>query len=192
MKKIYCLYEFSGRFANLYKDLGYEVYPIDLRLGSDIFSFNYKEHEDVVGIISHPPCTHFSIAGTATWKKKTPEQMRQAKAQVQIVLDIVAYHKPIFWFIENPIGRINKYIDLGKPRLVFQPYEYAGWSDISECYTKATQLWGQFNLPVKRELENARPTSTFMDRFTSSKTRAIFRSVTPRGFARAFVSANQP
>lgn len=108
MKKIYCLYEFSGRFANLYKDLGYEVYPIDLRLGSDIFSFNYKEHEDVVGIISHPPCTHFSIAGTATWKKKTPEQMRQAKAQVQIVLDIVAYHKPIFWFIEIPsVGSIN-------------------------------------------------------------------------------------
>lgn len=67
---ILCLYEASFTFATLYKYFGYKTVSVDILLGSNIFEFDYKQYKDVVGIISHPPCTHFSIAGTVHWNKK--------------------------------------------------------------------------------------------------------------------------
>lgn len=47
-----------------------------------------------------------------------------------------------FWALENPAsGYLRRF--LGKPALVFEPYEYG------DAYTKKTALWGEFTEPKK-------------------------------------------
>lgn len=185
----------SGRFAKMYSTLGYKTVPIDLLLGTNIFDFKYKEHDNVVGIISHPPCTEFAGSGARWWEEKAikqPHLLTEAIAQVKIVLEIVEYHKPKFWFIENPVGRICKYIPLGEPRLIFNPWEYAGWIEPPwpDTYTKKTLLWGNFNIPERKPVDAKNLVSRARTQLSSKD--KMKRSLTPLGFARAFVASNQP
>jgi hypothetical protein len=191
---VLCLYEASGTFATLYEKAGAATVPVDIQLGTDIFDFDYKKYTDVVGVISHPPCTEFAVSGARWWAdkaKREPHLLKQAVRQVKIVLEIVSYHKPKFWFIENPVGRICKYVPLGEPRLVFHPYEYAGWlkEPWGNVYTKKTLLWGDFHLPEKRSVDVA--LSSKMQQGIASRDK-FERSLTPLGFAVAFVAANKP
>jgi len=98
------------------------------------------------------------------------------------------------------VGRLKHY--LGKPKILFQPYEYG------DPWTKKTCLWGKFNVPVKAPVE---PAGQWIDRVNQkgiidhlgylppdwvhklppSPDRAKLRSVTPAGFAQAFFEANQ-
>lgn len=194
MDVVFCLYEYSGTFANLYRQSGYQVEAVDLLLGRDILSFDYKQYKNVVGVISHPPCTEFAGSGARWWaeKSKNPDLLRQAVRQVKIVLDIVEFHKPRFWFIENPVGRLLNYVDLGRPKLIFHPSDYAMYSDdpFSDCYTKKTLLWGNFTIPDKRPIPNVRPTSK-MHKIPPGPEQKLIRNKTPLGFALAFHSVNK-
>jgi hypothetical protein len=90
----------------------------------------------------------------------------------------VAIHKPKFWALENPVGRISAY--LGAPALWFQPCDYG------DPYTKKTGLWGVFNNPIKTPVA---PTlgSAIHKMWSSMKNE---RSRTPDGFSKAFFEAN--
>ena len=71
---------------------------------------------------------------------------------------------------------------LGKPRMYFQPWEYG------DPYTKRTCLWGEFNIPEKREvipIDGGK-----IHRMPPGDERAMLRAITPPGFARAFFEAN--
>lgn len=195
-KCVLCLFEFSDSFAGLYRQLGYKTVAVDLILGSNIFDFDYKQYTNVVGIISHPPCTEFASSGARHWERKDREQphlLKNAIAMVKKVLEIKDYHKPEFWFIENPTGRLENYVELPTPLLKFHPYEYAGWSDnpYLEAYTKRTILYGKYNIPQKRPIDNVSLKSN-LHLLPETKDRAKIRSKTPQGFARAFVAVNQP
>jgi hypothetical protein len=104
-------------------------------------------------------------------------------------MEIIRHFKPSFWVIENPVGRIGNYANIGKP-FYFQPCDYG------DPYTKKTGLWGEFIPPLPllsggyyqpvEPVEGSR-----MHLLPPSPERAALRSITPLGFAYAFYEANK-
>ena len=91
-----------------------------------------KIKEEVYGILAAPPCTHFAGSGARWWKEKGLEPLRDGLSIVDAVFRIVFAHKPKFWVLENPVGRLVHYI--GRPKMIFNPCDYG------DPYTKKTCL----------------------------------------------------
>lgn len=197
-KTILVLYELSGTFTKLYRELGYNVAQVDKQLDSSDVRLMKKIKGRVVGIIAHPPCTDMAGSGARWWKEKGLSALHDALSMIDVVMRMVVIYQPDFWFIEHPVGRTVDY--LGKPQLYFHPHEYCGyipnWQD--EAYTKKTCLWGKFNIPKKwsmnpvlgsmmHKLKN--PNTGKYYSFTSLEGKN-WRSKTPLGFATAFVQYN--
>lgn len=129
-----------------------------------------------------------------------------------------------FWVLENPVGRLPKLFPrLGKP-VYFDPCDFAGYLQrthgeeeelerlrrkdgrgfereevelvmASNCYTKKTGLWGQFNKDLKKKrMEPIRcntqgsPLQSYGGKSAATKEA---RSNTPAGFSIAFYEANK-
>lgn len=203
MKIILDLCGGTGAWSRPYADAGYDVYVID---PSDTKQ-NYvcdirlleKWKRPVYGILAAPPCTMFAISGNR-WKR-TDEQMIEALSVVDACLRLVMVHKPIFWALENPVGKLIRYI--GKWRYTFQPYEYG------DPWTKRTCIWGHHNIPKKNPVKpvglwtGGTPSGKlgivdhpeylppdWVHKMPPGKKRAELRSITPPGFAKAFYEAN--
>lgn len=176
----------TGSWSKPYKDNGYEVIEIDIKNFKDVRLLE-KKNIKVTGILAAPPCTHLSGSGARWWKKKGEVALLEALAIVDACLRAVIIYDPSFWCLENPVGRLSRF--LGKPKMYFHPYEYAGWADNPglEAYTKKTCLWGKFEIPEKKPVE---PTHQKIWRMPPSPDRSEKRSITPSGFARAFFKAN--
>jgi site-specific DNA-cytosine methylase len=150
-----------------------------------------KIKEPVYGILAAPPCTHFAGSGARWWKDKGLEPLRDGLSIVDAVFRIVFAHKPKFWVLENPVGRLVHYI--GKPKMIFNPCDYG------DPYTKKTCLWGEFNEPIKTPVEpkfitvgGKRMSEIHYKTFSMKPNdRARERSKTPQGFAKAFYEANK-
>lgn len=170
----------TGAWSKPYRDAGYNVLVIDPYANTgDVRLFEKLTHVSVYGILCAPPCTMFAGSG-ARWKR-TDQQMIDALSIVDACLRIVAVHAPKFWVLENPIGKLVRF--LGKPQMYFNPCDYG------DPYTKKTCLWGEFNAPVKTPVE---PTEgSKLHKLPPSPDRARLRSITPHGFAQAFFKANQ-
>ena len=196
MTAIVSVFDYSGRWSSPYKRDGYEVIQVDQKLGDDIRTIERKRFPSTVhGILLAPPCTDFSVSGAQYWKQKDEDgRTFQSIALMDAGLRLVCILKPKFWSLENPVGRIRKW--LGEPRLWFHPYYYAGFSPDPEQdrYTKKTALYGTFNemLPLS-ELEPIRACKqgSWIQKLggKSDKTKEL-RSMTPLGFAEAFYKAN--
>ena len=168
----------TGAWSAPYKEAGYEVIIVDLIQGDDVRLF--KPPKNVYGILAAPPCTHLCGSGARWWKEKGDAALLDALSIVDACLRIIYMSNPVFWALENPVGRIVHY--LGKPKMYFQPYEYG------DPYTKKTCVWGDFNIPKKTPVE---PTEGGkICRLPPSPDRSKLRSITPQGFARAFFDAN--
>jgi len=99
---------------------------------------------------------------------------------VDACLRIVVVAKPKFWALENPVGRLTRY--LGPPKMYFHPYEFG------DPWTKKTCLWGEFNEPKKNPVEPVEGSKIHL--MPPSENRSELRSITPPGFAKAFFEAN--
>ena len=165
----------SGAWSRPYVDAGYDVrlvtYP-----GHDVRE--YRAPADIHGILAAPPCTMFSLSGNR-WKRST-EQMIEALQVADACLRIVDESDPEWWALENPAGILSRV--LGRPRLKFHPYEYG------DPYQKETWIWGEFTVPEKTG--STGPIDQRIFRMAPSEDRAAKRSITPAGFARAFMEAN--
>ena len=190
----------TGGWSKPYKDAGYDVRIIDpqewLKDDPGTGDIRLFEHlkKPVYGILAAPPCTHFAVSGARWWKGKGEKAVLDGLSIVDACFRIVAVHKPKFWALENPVGRLRKF--LGDPALIFQPCDYG------DPYTKKTLLWGDFNTnleknPVKPDLVKLPNNKGYMSRnFHESWSkppaeRARIRSATPKGFANAFYNANK-
>lgn len=194
MKVILDLCGGTGAWSAPYRDAGYDVRLItlpshDVRL--------YKPPDDVHGMFAAPPCTMFAISG-ARWKR-TEAQMIDALSVVDACLRIIMTCNPVWWALENPVGKLIHYI--GKWRYTFQPYEYG------DPWTKRTCIWGKHHIPKKTPVApvgqwtGRSDTKGIVDhpeflppdwvhKLPPSKDRVLLRSITPPGFARAFFEAN--
>jgi len=167
----------TGAWSRPYKDAGYDVRLVtlpehDVRL--------YRPPNRVHGVLAAPPCTDLASSGARWWKKKGLTALLDALSVVDACLRIVHVTQPTWWAIENPVGRLSRFI--GSPRMWFDPCEFG------DPYIKKTGLWGSF-----ADLTLSPVPATQGSKFhTMSKcaNRAAIRSVTPPGFAEAFFKAN--
>lgn len=175
----------TGSWSKPYADAGYEVVNVTLP-DSDVRWFK-KPKYDVYGILCAPPCDHFSVSGAQYWPAKDKDgRTLEAISIMDACIRIVMACNPVFWALENPVGRMRHF--LGSPALVFSPCDYG------DPYTKKTLLWGKFNKPALRPVEPIRVCSqgSWLMRLggKTEKTK-LLRSMTPAGFANAFFEANK-
>src|SRR5205814_2370751 len=93
-----------------YREAGYEVIQVDLKFGDDV-RLQTKLDRPVYGILCAPPCTVFAASG-ARWPR-TDDDMRVGLSIVDACLRAVVVYKPVFWALENPVGKLKRY--LGEP-----------------------------------------------------------------------------
>ncbi len=211
-RTILSLCDHSGAWSEPYKRAGYDVRRVDLSGGQDVRMLPWPG--PVWGILAAPPCDRF--CNPSARLRPTSDAMVSVSSSVTVsgfvdawqssalldrlsiadaCLRLVALCQPRWWVLENAVGRLPTWY--GEPTMIFQPYEYAGWSDHpqQESYSKKTCLWGRFRQPDKRcvnaeqmpdHLPPGRRDRT--SRLSSSQKR--LRAQTPQGFARAFFASN--
>ena len=184
----------TGSWSKPYKDAGYDVRLITLPY-YDVLT--YVPPDNVYGILAAPPCTHFSKAGSQYWKQKDLNGDTEfALSIVYACLDIIDKCKPKFWALENPPGRLHKFIG--------QPFHKFNQSDFGAPYKKLTYLWGNFNPmfvigPINyypKRFDECTQSDFFdlpanYDLNIDHCKRAAQRSILPPAFCEAFFLANQ-
>jgi len=164
-----------------YKEAGYDVRNITLP-EHDVRE--YEPPKNVYGILAAPPCTHFSGSGAMWWKAKDKDGRTLEDLTITTAcLMLIVKCQPKFWALENPVGRLRRWI--GQPRMYFNPCDYG------DPYTKKTCLWGSFNEPVKNPVEPTEGSKLHLKYGGKSERTKMMRSITPRGFAEAFYKANK-
>jgi len=168
----------TGAWSKPYADAGYDVrnitLPTDIRLSC-------PPSEKVYGILAAPPCTHLAGSGARWWAKKGPKALLEALSIADACMRFVALCEPVFWALENPIGRLPHFY--GKPKMYFHPCYFG------DPYTKYTALWGRFE---KMQFNTVKPEKKNRIWYMSpGPERSKLRSITPSGFAKAFFEANQ-
>ena len=205
LEYVISLCDYSGVWSQPYRDAGYKVLQVDLKLGSDVTIWPSElsdsprlssELPDIGqyrgnthAVLAAPVCTVFAGAGAK--HARSDAELRQGLSLVDASIRIAwALQAPVF-ALENPVGKLTKW--LGEPLLRFQPWQYAGFADNpeSEAYTKRTCLYGWFNpsLPESPR-EPVLGSKMWRDYGGKSERTKELRSMTPQGFARAFFKAN--
>lgn len=175
----------TGSWSKPYQEAGYDVRLVTLP-GEDVRLFR-KPKERVYGVLAAPPCDHFSVSGAQYWPAKDADgRTLEALSIADACIRIINFNDPVFWVMENPVGRLKYWI--GDPVYSFNP------CDFGDPYTKKTLLWGKFNVPKKNPVDPIRACSqgSWIQKLggKSEKTKRL-RSMTPQGFAKAFFEANQ-
>jgi len=185
---ILSLCDASGVWPEPYEAAGYRVECIDAARGDDVRFLRYPSRP-VYGILAAPPCEKFSQWSRNMNGEPSREELLHALSIVDACLRLVAVCRPVFWALENPSGRLRDY--LGRPSFTFDPADFGGYLQEGEArngvefdaYRKRTLLWGRFTPPQRR------PVAPVPGDWTT-RTPPHLRSVTPLGFARAFMEAN--
>ena len=170
----------TGAWSAPYREAGYDVRVVDVLDGEDVRLFVALDPSDVWGVLAAPPCTHLAVSGARWWADKGETALLESLAIVDACLRVIVVSEPVWWALENPVGRLSTY--LGHPRLTFDPCDYG------DPYTKRTCLWGEFKEPKRTPVEATQGSK--MHRVPPGPDRWRIRSKTPPGFARAFFEAN--
>lgn len=158
-----------------YRETGrYDVRCYDILQGDDVRLLQLTQR--VHGVLASPPCTVFARGGNHI--QRSDSELLHGLSVVDACLRIIYATRPKWWALENPSGRLQRY--LGSPRLKFDPCDYG------DPYTKLTYLWGDFTIPLRTPVEPH--DGSKMHHAVRNPT---YRSATPPGFARAFMEANR-
>ncbi|MFA5262060.1 MAG: hypothetical protein WC450_12625, partial [Candidatus Omnitrophota bacterium] len=169
----------SGAWSEGYRKAGYDVRLITLP-AYDVRT--YLPPGNVYGILAAPTCTDLAGCGAKYWKEKGLSALFEALAIVDACMRIILISNPVFWCLENPVGRLVHY--LGNPRLIFNPCDYG------DPYTKRTCLWGNFNIPKKNPVEPIKVCSqgSWVQKLGGKSERTkMLRSITPPASQKHFL-----
>uniref|UniRef100_A0A6M3XVT8 Putative methyltransferase n=1 Tax=viral metagenome TaxID=1070528 RepID=A0A6M3XVT8_9ZZZZ len=175
------LCDYTGEWPKPYEDAGYTVIRVELTEGQDVRLLRADTLPPIHGILAAPPCTHFSSSGACWWKGKGDGALLEGLSVVDACVRLIVALKPMWWCLENPVGRLIHY--LGPWRMTFNPCDYG------DPYTKRTCLWGDFNTELP-ENPVAPAAKSRIHHMSPGPDRGRLRSVTPPGFARAFFEVN--
>ena len=183
-KTILSLCDLTGAWPRPYAEDGYDVICFDIQHdpSQDVRLLRVDDLPPIHGVLAAPPCTHLSGSGARWWADKGDEALMEGLALVDACLRIVMVTRPVWWALENPVGRLSRF--LGPARMTFQPWEFG------DPYSKRTCLWGDFNTDLPKRPCLATDKERIW-RMAPGPERANLRSVTPEGFARAFFEANR-
>lgn len=178
----------TGVWSRPYREAGYEVIQVDLAQGRDVRLLR-PLGVPIRGILMAPPCTHLARSGAPHWARKGEGALLEGLAIVDACLRAVIVHRPDWWVLENPVGRLMDY--LGPPVWKFDPHQFG------DPWTKRTWLWGNFIPPAPLFSAQAcksvrpiiRPGGRDLTTALGGKA-GIRRSITPSGFAQAFFESN--
>jgi len=155
------LFAGSRSFSKVAEKHGFKTYTTDnqdfdsINQVCDIFDFDIDKAIDSLGgkpnvIWASPPCTFFSVASIGHhWNKDHTPKTEQAKLGVKIVqktIDIIKEINPMFYFIENPRGKLRK-LDVVK-NLPMKTVTYCSYGDMR---MKPTDIWTNLDW-IPREL----------------------------------------
>lgn len=237
-KVILSLFDYTGYAVKPWADAGYTCYcydilhPVQGKKEGNIY-FQYADldirkewediilqhvDEDVILILSWPPCDDLSVSGAKHFESKL---RKDPKVQIRAVERAVNSKRladalDSKYVIENPISMLSTLWQ--KPNAYINPCDYGGYlseddehpdyPDIipsQDAYTKKTSLWygNGFLLPTPKPV-----TPIVLERVTKSgktikgspqfmklggksfRTKTI-RNATPRGFAQAIYEENK-
>lgn len=208
-KVVVSLCDYSGRWPSEYIAQGYTVVHFDLKHGDDCTDVpgtlaavasvvsGAGPLAQVVGVLAAPVCTDFSVSGAQYWPTKDADGTTDRSLMLlDSCVEIITALAPVWWALENPVGRLKKL----RPALPFvgwfQPHNYAALDVSGESqYTKKTGLWGTLSMPeqITHNMDPIRSCSqgSWLQKLggKSEKTKEL-RSMTPLGFAVAFAAAN--
>ena len=171
----------TGSWSAPYREAGYDV-RIITKPALDVR--RYSPPDGVHGVLAAPPCTEFAASGALHWARKPPYLLEEALAIVDACLRIIRESDPVWWALENPVGRLRRLRpELGDPALTFDPWEFG------DPWTKKTLVWGKFALPERRVVRPLPGQWVHRVGGKSDSTKEA-RSETPPGFAREFFRAN--
>lgn len=185
MPTILSLCDITGNWSRPYEEAGYEVIRVDLQAGQDVRLLKHLGRP-IHGILAAPPCTVFCKASAWMWAAMDEAKVIDGLGVVDACLRAVAIYRPTWWVLENPSGRLKRY--LGDPAFRFQPNQFG------DPWLKHTCLWGHFTPPTPLFSPQARKvvTATMGDvttkKFGSGNKNG--RAATPPGFSQAFFEAN--
>jgi hypothetical protein len=185
VRTILSLCDYSGTWSAPYEQAGYDVMRVDLQHGQDVRLLPFPG--PVHGILAAPPCRVFCRPGARLWEQWGNSELCDGLALVDACLRFVALCRPEWWALENPPGRLDKF--LGPPAFDFHP------CDFGDPWTKHTYLWGRFTPPVRVPVE-PEPMPEHLPPGRRDRTSRMSssarneRAQTPPGFAKAFFEAN--
>lgn len=183
--KVLVACEMSGRVRDAFIAHGHEAVSCDL-LPSQAPGPHIQG--DVLAVLDHgwdlmiafPPCTYLCSSGLH-WNRRRPERAALTEQALQFVQQLLEAPIPRI-ALENPVGCISTRIR--KPDQIIQPWQFG------DDASKATCLWLR-NLPplvptnVLRKDRYANQTPSGQNRLGPSAERALIRSLTYPGIARA-------
>ncbi len=164
----------TGAWSKPYKDAGYDVKLIDL---PDDIRLLEKQKIDVYGILCAPPCRCFTNSSNSM--KNSITEKIDALSVVDACIRAVWIYKPKFWALENPPGKLSKF--LGDPKFKFHPWHFGAAS------RKLTYLWGNFIAPERKIFKRPGKLESTGNIGRGGDYR---RAITPSEFAKVFFKAN--
>lgn len=196
------LFDHSGNASRPYRENGWQVIQVDIKLGQNIMTWDYKNYYNAfnkaakIGIICMQPCTCYALCGNRHKENRLNNgEFEQSQQLVEQSRRIIEYFNPFFWVLENPKTDIHKKnIWVGqRPKFIFNPCDFAGYDPVPDnsLYNKETWLFGKFNDPVRDRVEPIYKDNPGWKNLggKSERTKEL-RSITPLGFAYAFYHAN--
>ncbi len=187
-RTVISLFDASGVMSQPWIDAGYNVVTYDIQTGDDINDFNAEMlldrhgNDNVWAVIAQPPCTDYASSGSQWWANKDKEGLTELSNElVRQTMRTIELFRPPVWWLENPVGRIQKLNNLPDPLLSFDPWHFG------DPWTKRTNYWGNFNPRLPTAMVEPVEGSKIHKLSSSAK---YERSLTPEGVAYAMFMAN--
>jgi N12 class adenine-specific DNA methylase/uncharacterized protein YcbK (DUF882 family)/predicted RNA methylase len=217
-KAIVSLFDYTGAWAQPWRDAGYQVILHDIKSDGDILADDYIWNQleemrqsgiEVVGVLSACPCTTFAGSGARWWEglhdKKSKQAVRKvfgARAVASGAESPKAYNLMLVEATKNYVEAAapTRFHVLENPigriqREAGLPKPTARFQphNFGDPYTKRTQLFGDFDpdMPLANvdPVEGSKMQAKLRGDDAEGKEQ---RSTTPEGFAYAFFVANDP
>jgi len=193
------LFDQSTNMVEPWANNGYECIAVDVKhsedethpnpnittVGEDISTY-LPPIRDYHIVFAFPPCTNLAVSGARWFKSKGLDGLSDGIKHVERARYIAEWSNAE-WLIENPVSTLSTY--WRKPDYSFNPYEYDGYTDRNEAYSKKTCLWTSegFIMPDTAAAEGY---DDRIHKMPPGENRSQKRSETPMGFAKAVYEAN--
>lgn len=161
------LFSGSSTVSNISSNLGFDSWSVDFnaklnpRVCLDIMSFDYSIFPSYFDFIwASPDCRLFSRdCDPSNWHKiinkyrqytyipLTPAAVNSLSLLIKTIT-IIKYYKPLYYIIENPVGRMRHIPQLQQ----FSPFRYSvNYKDWGFDYSKETDLYTNAYLPFPQK-----------------------------------------